>query len=47
MWNEAKTKTNKSELIDTENRLVVVRGKGWGWAKLMKKVKRYKVPVIK
>ena len=42
MWNLLK---NKIKLIDAENRLVVARG-GW-WAKWVKGVKRYKLPVIK
>ena len=35
----------KPKLIDTENRLVVVRGKEW--VKAVKRVKRNKLPVIK
>lgn len=33
--------------MDTENRLVVAMGWGWEWAKWVKVVKRYKIPVIK
>ena len=37
MWNLKKQKTNKknpkTELIDTKNRLVAARGRGWEWAK--------------
>ena len=46
---ESKTKQNKpvTELIDTE-RLMVARGRGCGgWAKIVKVVKRYKLPVIR
>ena len=39
-------KTQKPELIDTENRLVVVRGRWWGVEKWMKVMKRYKLLVI-
>ena len=35
----------KTELMDIENRLVVASGREW--AKLVKRVKRYKSPVIK
>ena len=31
-----KTKFPKGKLIDTENRLVVARGGGWGWEKWVK-----------
>ena len=32
-------KKQRNKLIGTENRLVVARGKGWGWAKWVKGVK--------
>ena len=35
-----KTKFPKGKLIDTENRLVVARGGGWGWEKWVKGIKR-------
>jgi len=33
MWNlkKAKKKNKEIELINTENRLVVVKGRGWEW----------------
>ena len=37
----------KNKLMDTENRLVVARGRGWGLAKWVKVVKRYELPVKK
>ena len=37
----------KSELIDTENRLLVGRGKSEGWVKLVKVVRSYKLQVTK
>lgn len=47
MWN-IKAKQNNSELIDTENKLVVARGEGCGggvkWANVGQ---RYRLPVIK
>ena len=53
MWN-LKNKNEKTELVDTENRLVVSRGGGGGWhwggevqAKWVKVLKRYNLPVIK
>ena len=54
MWNQNKIKTKnqqtckqtKIKLIDTENRLVVVRGQG-GWVNWVKEGQRYKYPVIK
>lgn len=38
-----------TELIHTDNRLMVARGGGGGagWKKWLKRVKRYKLPVIK
>ena len=53
MWNlktgqnDIKNNNNKTELINTESRLMVGRGRGFGWVKLMKGVRRYKLPVIK
>ena len=52
MWNLKQTKRQKNKdtkLIDTGNRLVFARGRGWGvgWMKQMKVVKRHKLPVIK
>ena len=44
MWD---LKNKNSKLIDTEERSVVARGGDGGWAKRMKVVKRYKLPVIK
>ena len=42
-----KTKQQKNKLIDTENRLMVARGNRFGgWAKWVRGVKRYKLPVI-
>ena len=38
---------SKDFAIDTENRLVVVRGRGYCSVKWVKRVKRYKLPVIK
>jgi len=52
MWNlknEQRNKKSKSQnrLIDTENKLVVARGKGSGeMAKVVKWFKRYKLSVI-
>lgn len=44
MWNLKTSKQNKTELIDTEKRLVVARGMGWmTWVELVKS----KLPVIK
>ena len=44
MWNLK----HKTKLIDTENRLMVARGRGVGArAKWVKGVKRYKLPIIK
>ena len=45
MWNLKKKIKNK--LTDTDNRLMVVRDRGGRWAKWVKGVKRYKLPVIK
>ena len=47
-----KTKQNRTKtlkLIETENRLVVARGReeGGGWGKWMKWVTRYKLAVIR
>ena len=36
-----------TELIETESRLVIVRGGGRGWGKFVKMVKKYKLPVIR
>lgn len=46
MWNKRKPNKQETEntLIDTEKRLVAARG--GGWAKHMKGVERYKLPVI-
>ena len=46
---ESKNKqTNKQNLkSQIQNRLVVARNKGLGWAERMKVVKRYKLPIIK
>lgn len=41
------SKSKKTKLIDTENRMVVARGGGVGWAKWAKGIKRYKLPLIK
>lgn len=49
------TKLTKSELTDSENRLVVARGvngawgqgKGWEWLKCMKRIKMYKLLATK
>lgn len=38
---------NKTKLIDTETRLEVARDGQGGWAKQVKRVKRYKLSVIK
>ena len=42
MWN---LKNNNKKLTDIENRLVVVRDGIGVWAKLVKVVKRYKLPI--
>ena len=42
MWN-----LNKPKLIDTENRLVVARGRGWKVSRRVKVVKRYRLPVLR
>lgn len=52
MWNIKKQKQNqykikKPKLIVTENRLVIPRSGGWRVGKWVKKVKRYKLPVVK
>ena len=50
MWNLKKKQTNKqvkNKLVDTENRLVVARGRCGGWVKWVTGVKTYKLPVIK
>ena len=39
MWNLKHNKTKNPRLIDTENRLVVARGGGRGWAKWVKGIK--------
>ena len=46
MWN-LKQQQQQHELIDTENRLVVARGRGWGssW-KMGEGGQRYNPPVI-
>ena len=46
---ETLKKKQKTELIDTEDRLVVAIGRGGGgeWAKWVKGVKRYKLPLIR
>ena len=43
MW-ALKKKKRTHKLIGAENRLVIARG---GWAKWVKEVKRYRLPVIK
>ena len=46
--NQMKTKQkNKAKLIDTENRLEVARGNGWGVGEMGEGSQWYKVPVIK
>ena len=46
--NKMKTKQkNKAKLIDTENRLEVARGNGWGVGEMDEGSQWYKVPVIK
>ena len=45
-------KTNNTPNSQTPNRMVVVRGGGWGavagkWVKWVQVVKKYKLPVIK
>lgn len=48
LYAESKTnkqKNKKTELMDTENRLMVARG--GGWVKWVKGVTRYKLPVIR
>ena len=50
MWNIKKrkqSKQNKTPDSDTENRLVVARGREWRREKWVKKVKRYKFAFIK
>jgi hypothetical protein len=39
--------TGKGRTIETGKGLVVARGRGMGWAKWVKIVKIYKLPVIK
>lgn len=39
-------KKKKPKLRNTENRLVVMRGRGWGWAQWVKWVKKYILPYI-
>ena len=41
-----KTKQNKTKRIDTENRLMVARWGGVGWAKWVKWAERYQLPDI-
>ena len=36
-----------TEFINTGKRLVIAKGRGWGWAKWVKGGKRYKLPIIK
>ena len=44
MWNL--NKTNRNRLVDTENKVIVARGKGMeGWVKTVKRNKMYKPPV--
>ena len=38
---------NKAKLTDTENRLEVARGNGWGVGEMGEGSQWYKVPVIK
>ena len=47
--NNKKNRTKNLKLIETENRLVVARGRkeGGGWGKWMKWVIRYKLAVIR
>lgn len=50
MWNlkQANKQTNRRyKLTDTENRLVVARGRGRARAKWVKVVRRYKLVVIR
>ena len=42
-----KYKNKETELMDTENKLVVARGREGGRAEMSKDVKRYKFLVIK
>lgn len=39
--------SRKTEFIDTENRLTVVRAGGWRGGKWVKVDKRFKLPVIR
>lgn len=47
MWNVKNQNATKQNKPNTEHRLVVARGRGRGWITWVKRVKRYKFPVIK